>query len=151
MFKLMDLQDYYQIVEDAIQMLDVDPVSCRGQVAGEWTLQNGTQEVWVDLWEIEQEKRPYFQVLAPMMVIPVGISPAFYRDLLEINYNLYGVGFSINNNQLHIKVIREAEGLDAREAHAMILRVGTYAKDYGEELRQKYFNDNAGPGAVSDL
>lgn len=142
---------YYEVIEDAIAMLGVEPNTCRGELPGQWTLKNKEQEVWIDLWEIETEKRPYFQVLAPMMQVSSEISPAIYRELLEINYNLYGVAFSIKESQLYVKVLREAEGLTAKEAHAMILRVGTYAVDIGEELLLKYFSGNSGPGAISDL
>lgn len=152
----MDLQSYYQIIENAISQIGIDPALCRAkndagqEVPGQWNLKKGEQSVWVDLWYIEKEQRAYFQVLAPMMDVPANISPAFYRELLEINYDLYGVAFVISRDKVYIKIIREADGMDSPECLASIYRVGNYASHYDPILREKYFT-NKGPGNAPDF
>ena len=58
----------------------------------------GDQEVWIDCWHIEEEDRAYFQVLAPILEVPSDMPLPFYREVLEINYNLFGVAFGIFKN-----------------------------------------------------
>ncbi len=152
---MADLQSYYDIVEGAIQQIGIEPTQCRGQEPGSWTLYKGDIEVWIDLWEIEQgtaeqpNKLPYFQVMSPLLEIPAHVSPAFYREVLEINHKLYGVAFSIQKDRLTLKVLREADGLDQDEVYAMIVRVGNYASDYVPTLREKYISSEQ-PGAAPD-
>jgi hypothetical protein len=146
----MSLNEAYKIVEQAISALGVNPHECRGEEAGAWSIHKDDYELWIDVWEIEQENRPYFQVMAPIAKVPSDVSPAFYRELLELNQQLFAVAFAIRDGDLVLRVIRETAGLDADEALAMITRVGNYAVQHGSKLVEKYFN-NKGPGPVSDL
>lgn len=144
---MTNVQDYYKIVEDAISELGVDPNSCRDDNdKGAWALMRGNQEVWIDCWYIEDEDQVYFQVLAPIFETADSLPLDFYRELLEINYTLFGVSFGVYNNMLALKVIREASGMDKNEALAMISRVGNYASEYGPQLSIKYLgiDPNAG-------
>ncbi len=144
---MTNVQDYYKIVEDAISELGVDPNSCRDDNdKGAWALMRGNQEVWIECWYIEDEDQVYFQVLAPIFETADSLPLDFYRELLEINYTLFGVSFGVYNNMLALKVIREASGMDKNEALAMISRVGNYASEYGPQLSIKYLgiDPNAG-------
>jgi hypothetical protein len=136
-----DLKVYYQMVEDCISRLGVDPVSARGTEEGQWSLVKGSAKVWLDLWHIEKESRAYFQVLSPVLKmtdVPDLRRAELLEELLKINHSLYGVAFTIHNDFLWIKVIREADGMDSNEAMAMMTRVGTYSDEYDDYLRDKY-------------
>ncbi|MCH2042788.1 MAG: YbjN domain-containing protein [Saprospiraceae bacterium] len=153
----MDLSNYYTIVEEAIAKIGLNPVAQRAVdlntqevKQGQWNLQKQDQAIWIDVWYPEREKRGYFQVIAPLLEVPSNISPLFYRDVLEANNELFGVAFAITRNQLIIKVIREAEGMDANEAYNMIMRIGSYATTYRPKFVEKYYNGNE-PGAAPNL
>jgi hypothetical protein len=136
---MANIQDYYKIVEDSISELGVDPNSCRDDnELGAWALMRGDQEVWIDCWYVEDEDQVYFQVLAPIFETPDDLPVEFYRELLELNYTLFGVSFGIFKNMLALKVIREATGMDKNEAVAIISRIGNYASEYSPSLSVKY-------------
>jgi hypothetical protein len=136
---MANIQDYYKIVEDSISELGVDPNSCRDDnELGAWALMRGDQEVWIDCWYVEDEDQVYFQVLAPIFETPDDLPVEFYRELLELNYTLFGVSFGIFKNMLALKVIREANGMDKDEAVAIIGTIGNYASEYGPNLSVKY-------------
>lgn len=138
---MSDLTTYYQMIEDCITQLGVDPVTARGEEAGQWSLVKGSAKVWLDLWHIEREGRAYFQALSPVMKLTEVIPDKrleLFEELLKINHSLYGVAFTCYNDFLWIKVIREAAGMDKAEALAMISRVGTYSDEYDDYLREKY-------------
>ena len=146
---MANIQEFYTIVEEAIAELGVDPIECRdNKEPGAWALMRGNQEVWIDCWYIEEEDSVYFQVLAPVFEIPANTPVPFYREVLEVNYNLFGVAFGIYKDMLALKVIREAEGMDKMEALNMITRVGTYAIEYGGEIAKKHLGFD--PTDVSD-
>lgn len=136
----IDLQPYYDVVESSITDLGVNPVDCRGENPGQWNLRKGETTVWIDLWYIERENRPYFQVMSPIFKIPTDADTKnrLFEELLSINDTLYGVAFTTYKEWIYIKVIREADGMDKGEAQAMLLRVGNYADHNRTELSTKY-------------
>lgn len=137
---MVNLDAYFKIVEDAIKAIGIKPEDCREEKIGQWTLQKGSAKVWLDLWHLEKENRVYFQVISPVLDLATlkGNAIDLYKELLEINHQLYGVGFTIYNNWVYIKVIREADGMDTNEANAMLWRVGSYADQYDDYLKNKY-------------
>lgn len=143
--KLVDMSSihsYYEMIENCIRSLGVDPVTCRTEKAGAWNLVRGSAKVYIDCWHIEKENRAYFQVMSPVMQVPEGQKEDFYFDLLSFNDRLYSCAFSIFKDWAWIKMIRECDGLDANEAMAIIQRVGAYADKY-DDLLKEHYNSNA--------
>lgn len=142
-----NLQYYYDMVDTCIRDLGVDPALCRGDKAGQWNLKKGSASVWIDVWHIEQENRAYFQALAPVIqIVPSMNQTALFQELLELNYTLYGVAFVKFNDWIYVKLIRECDGLEQKEAAATINRVGWYADEYDDRLKVKYGAITAGRG-----
>ena len=135
----MDLQKYYNFVEGCINSVGVAPSICRGKKTGQWNLKKGSANVWIDVWETEKKDYGYFQCMSPIVEIPTENTEAFYREVLEINHKLYGVGMTKFNSWIYIKAIRELEGLDQKEMMATINRVGVYSDKYDDLLRNKYW------------
>lgn len=134
----MDLGKYYQIVENCIKDLGINPADARGDKPGQWNLRKGSAEVWVDIMYLEREQRAYYQVMSPVCPVPETHQLEFFQELLEINHGLFGVSFVKYETWVYIKMIREVDGLDQSEAAAMLHRVGNYADHYDDFLRQKY-------------
>lgn len=136
---MQDLTFYYQMIEKIIANWGVDPATTRGQKEGQYSLKKGSASVWVDIWYVESQKRSYFQVMAPIMRLPLpDRQAAFFQELLEINDRLYGVAFTVYNGWAWLKHIRETDNLDQPEAEAMLNRVGVYADQYDDILKEKY-------------
>lgn len=129
---------YLQVVEDAIAMLGVDPVETRGDEEGKWSLENGGSKVWVDCWYIEKEGRYYTQVMSPVFKYPEDQLCDISRELLTVNDKLYQCSFTLYNDYVWLKTIREAKGLDKDECYGMITRIGNYAEQYTKEFKVKY-------------
>lgn len=127
------------MVESFLAGLGVDPAQCRGENAGQWSLFRGSARVYIDVWHIEAEGRAYIQCMAPVMPLPeLPLQHAFFQELLEINDKIFGVGFSLYNGWAWLKHIREVDGLDGAEAAAIMNRIGVYADQYDDYLKQKY-------------
>jgi len=129
---------YFAVVEECIQKLGIDPKTTKGQKEGQWNLTKGSVKVYIDIIYIEKEKRSYFQVMAPVMQMPRSNRDNLTLELLTINHQLYGAAFTVYNEHVCIKSIRECDGLDSSEAFATITRVGNYADYYDDILKQKY-------------
>lgn len=139
-----NLEHYYQMVEDCISKLGIDPVICRSLdensnvKPGQWNLKKGSAPVWVDIFWDEKNAASYFQVMAPVVEIPTSRLEEFYQEALETNHNLFGVSLTKYSNWLYVKALRETESLDPSEVTATLNRVGTYADDYDDHFKEKY-------------
>jgi hypothetical protein len=146
------IQYYYTLVEDVLTDYKIDPVTARGQNAGQWNLQLGSASIWVDVFFTKDEQgNPtpygYLQVLAFVCEVPVNNQNLFTKELLEINHQLYGVAFTIFQEKAYIKFIRELEGLDKSEVKAAFDRVGIYANEWDDKLKTKYLAFTGGSRA----
>lgn len=136
-------------VEGAIKKMNVDPALCRGEKAGQYNMVQGSISIWIDVWHIEKENRAYFQVMAPIMSLAnVSNKLGLYEELLTVNDTLYNVAFTIYNNNVWLKSIREVHGLDEDEVVAQIRRIGTYGDQYDDVFKQKYDNTYQSPGVA---
>jgi len=141
----MDLSVYYAMVDNCIKELGVDPEACRGQNPGQWNLKKGSADVWIDVFKRPEDYFGYYQCMAPVCPVPKANIEQFYQEILEINHTLYGVGFTKFKDWVYVKVIRELEGIDEKEMIAMMRRVGTYADDYDDHFKNKYFGGGNPP------
>ena len=134
---------YHEIVERVIQELGVDPKLCRGQAPGQWNMKLGSASVWIDVFQSKDAQGNYIndgylQIMAPVMNIPPTRQEEFFKELLELNHSLYGVGFTVFKEGIYIKSIRELEGLEYTEVRSTFNRVGYYADDFDDKLKAKY-------------
>ena len=145
------IQHYYNLVEEVIRDLGVDPAAARGDQAGQWNMRLGSASVWIDVFQSKDASGNlidygYMQILAPVCDVPADRAAEFTMELLQLNHTLYGVGFTVYANKSYIKAIRELEGLDKSEVRATFDRVGIYADDHDDRLKAKYFPATGGRG-----
>jgi hypothetical protein len=147
--KLMtDIKTYYQLVENCITKLGVDPSICRDKNPGQWNLRKGSADVWIDVFKRPEDEWGYFQCMAPVSKVPASNVDAFLTEVLEISHTLYGVGFTKFKDYIYVKTIRELEDLSEDEMMAMIRRIGGYADDYDDYFANKYFGGGGSPKSV---
>ena len=147
----MDLNHYYEMVEKALVQFELNPEDARGDEAGTWHLSYQDEyEIWVDVWLPEEALRPCFQIYCEVLELGQDASPAFYREVLETNHLLYGVCFALKANYLILHHLRDMEHLNPQEIFQTIVRVGGYAVDWGEILREKHLGEQDS-GPISDV
>lgn len=133
-----NLAQYYAAVEKVIEGLGVDPKTCRGEKPGQWDLKRGSAKIWVDILWSETNNAGYFQVMSPILKIPSTNREALFHEILQLNHQFYGVGFTVFKDWVYIKVIREVAGLDESEVTSTMNRVGYYADEWDDKLQEKY-------------
>lgn len=135
------LAKYYEIVEEAIRELGVNPVVSRGEKPGQWDLKRGSATIWVDVFYIDKNEAGYFQALSPIVKVPEDGDIDMFKELLEINHTFYGVAFTLYKDWVYVKAIREVNGLDQSEVLAMLNRIGFYADEWDDKLKEKYLKE----------
>ena len=135
----MDLTQTSVLIENSIRDLKVDPVACRGQKPGQWSLLYKGATVWLDVFNFQNNPdRWYFQVMSPLVEVPDKNLESFYQNLLEINHNLYGSWISKKDQWVYVMSLREAAGLDQNEVNATMDRVAFYSSDYQGKIKFKF-------------
>lgn len=137
-----NLKHYYRIVEECISFLGIDPAEARGKKPGQWSLVKGSATVWLDVWYDNKERKSVFQVVSPIMELPAEKLSELYAELLSLNHQLFGVAFTTHKQYIWLRAIREASGMDSREALSLLTNVGKYADKYDDYLLQKYNSSN---------
>lgn len=129
---------FISIVEKGIELTGVDPVLARSEAEGQWNLMNGDLEVWIDLWNAEDQGKIYYQVMCPLVYIPKDNELEFLRELLDINYQTIEAYLVTFKEGVYIKVIREADFILAEEVSLSITRVGYYGDMFSKAFMEKF-------------
>jgi hypothetical protein len=136
--KTEDLQQYYIIVEEGIRAAGVEPELCRSETEGQWNLKRHESDVWVDVWPVEQEGRTYFQVMTPLVEIPEENHEEFYRELLDLNYQMVGASLVTYKNGVYVKFTGEVDFLTADLVAVVMNRVGYYGQVFEQGFIKKF-------------
>lgn len=148
----MDLQSFYNIAEDAIKTLGVDPETTRCEDAGQWILEREDVELYIDIWQPlehnqweyfkEDEPTPIFQVVAPVCYIPQDREAriAFMEEVLYINHHMFYGSFTLNMEEgmAAIRFKRLLDGINRVEMIEPIESIGFYAENLSKFLSEKY-------------
>ncbi|GEM_PF-1496807 len=139
----INLQPYYQVVEQVIAELGAPLEQCRARdnngnvIPGQWNLMKGSANVYVDVYATE-DGYAYFCIASPVMKITTPKLKELYEKLLILNHQMYAASFSINQDWVWLRILRECEGMDPHECRASFDRVGWYADKYDDELKAEF-------------
>jgi hypothetical protein len=120
------MQNYFQIVEEAIEKLGLEPVGTRGNEQGQWNLKKGNFDIMIDVWT--QENKTFFQILCPLCIIPPDSQEDFHLHLLKKNFGLCGLAYSIMDETVFLKYTIEAEQLTMDNIYNIITKTAFYAE-----------------------
>ena len=135
----MTLPEVSQLVEASLAGLKLDPAACRGEKPGQWGYTVKDAKVWIDVFNFKEKPEAYYlQVSSPLCAVPDNKVDAFFQDLLEINFLMYGSWMCKKDNWIYVFSLREADGLDQSEINATLERVAFYSTDYFGKLSFKY-------------
>lgn len=135
----MKLEEITVLVESSIEAYGLEPVNCRGEKAGKWSIPGEGRAVYVEVFTFPgNPDAHYLQFSCPLIVEPKMRQEEFYRNLLEINYDLYGCSISKSGDSFYIKSLKEAESYDKDEIVILLKRLVHYSSDYYGKLAFKY-------------
>lgn len=105
-----------------------------------WAFRQGSASVRIHLIPGEKEsEHGYFQVVAPVMILPEKDRERIYGKLLELNADqLWSCAFAIRQDRVIITADRTTRDLDRSEVVEMIERVALYADKFDDELVEAF-------------
>lgn len=136
-----ELVPYYQLVNNVITELGVDPSICFSpDKPGQWELKRGSATIWIDMFiDANNQNKGYFQMMAPICEVPATRREEFLDEVLTIGHNLYGCGFTKYDKWIYVKLIREVDDLSQMEIRATFDRIGYYGDFYDDYFKNKYY------------
>ena len=117
---------YYQLIEEAITALGLNPEDTRGQQEGQWNLKKGRFDIMVDVWE--QEKQFLFQIVSPLCSLPEENKEGFLLHLLQRNYGMSSLAYAIMDDSVFLKFTTEAENLTKEVLLMLFNKTAFYAE-----------------------
>lgn len=134
-----DLQAHYAMVENAIEAMGVKPEEARGDEEGQWTLEQNDALLMIDLWFVEEEGRPFFQILSPVIELEtVDDHFGLFRKLLEDNYRVQGSGFCLLQDAIYLNTVRPVAEIDQHTVGELIKRTAFYANFFIKKISQRF-------------
>jgi len=120
------LQNYYNLVDEAISELGLNPNETKGEMSGQWNLKKGKFDIMVDVWE--QEKQFLFQVVSPLCALPDENKEGFMLYLLQKNYGLSGIAYAIMEDNVYLKYTTEVASLTKENIISLLTKTAFYAE-----------------------
>lgn len=135
----MNITETGALIEKSISDLNVDPILCRGEKEGQWNLKYKGATVWIDVFNFpDKPEKYYIQIMSPVVECVHLNKEEFYRDILELNYKMYGTAMCKKDNWIYVLFLRETDNLEQTEIDAALDRVAFYSSDHYSKLSFKY-------------
>ncbi|HQJ76544.1 MAG TPA: YbjN domain-containing protein [Bacteroidota bacterium] len=131
------LNTYYSMVDDVIYSLGLNVTESRKD-KGKWAFYRGSALVKIEVYHSKPNDENYIHIYSPIMKVPKKDNEKFYKRLLEINNKLFQSAFSIKDGVAILRIIRECTNLDSKEIENMIQRIGYYADEYDDLLKEEF-------------
>lgn len=120
------ISTYYQLVDEAISALGLNPAETRGQQEGQWNLKKGRFDIMIDVWE--QEKQFLFQIVCPLCSLPEENKEGFLLHLLQRNYGMSSLAYAIMEDSVFLKFTSEAGSLTKDSLIMLFNKTAFYAE-----------------------
>lgn len=144
------MKHYYEIIEQGLQVVGVEPENARNADEGQWSIFRGEVEIFIDIWDsgkeeqwnyyFEEKNIPVLQVISPITTLPVFDLDEFYEELLSLNRHLFLASFVVNKeeNMLAVKFRRAAIDLTVDDVVQAVESTGYYAEFFQPRFMHKY-------------
>ena len=120
------LTTYYNLINEAITALGLNPEETKGENAGQWNLKKGKFDIMVDVWE--QENQFLFQIVCPLCSMPDENKDGFLQHLLQRNYGMSSVTYAMMENDVFLKYTTEAGELTKENVIMLLNKTAFYAE-----------------------
>jgi len=147
---MKNLEQTYQVVEQALKSLEIEPESSRNDEAGQWTVYREDLELYVDVWSTGKEQQglyyfeaddyPVFQVICPFCQMPEKDGGAFLQEIGDINIQMYKATLAVRSEGGVVCVKYRNLAMDLKEDEVVeaLHCVGYYAELFSKVFWDKY-------------
>ena len=120
------INTYYNLIDEAITELGLNPKETKGQLEGQWNLKKGRFDIMVDIWE--QENQFLFQIVCPLCSLPNENKEEFLLHLLKRNYGMSSITYAILEDSVFLKYTTEANTLTKEAVLMLFNKAAFYAE-----------------------
>ncbi|OGF62578.1 MAG: hypothetical protein A2Y62_11745 [Candidatus Fischerbacteria bacterium RBG_13_37_8] len=132
----VNIVQYEKMVNDLIGSFGVDPEKCRHRPRNLWSLYKGSALIYIEIFKADKDD--FIEASSPIMKLPSRNLLAFYRKLLELNFQNLGVKYFVRDDWVYLAENRQLQGLDYDELRVMVERVGGFADQWDDPLIEEF-------------
>ncbi|MDY0004141.1 MAG: YbjN domain-containing protein [Polyangia bacterium] len=141
--KQSDLERIVELIESHLKeegLVPADVLMKTSDGHPAWAFRQGSASVRIHLLPAEKESdHGYFQVVAPVIILPEEGREKIFERLLSLNADqLWSCAFAIRQDRVIITADRTTRDLDRSEVIEMIERVAAYADKFDDELVEEF-------------
>ena len=139
MIEVTEFKAYAAKVNEAIQMLGVDPKTCATDEPNKWYLHRGKANVVLFVRESEtydKKIHPTLVLVSPIMTLPSNpqLLLRLHNFLMGVNHQMITECFSMDEDQLYMRATAYLEDLSADGIARMVDNLSFYADYFVKEL-----------------
>lgn len=133
-----NLETHARVVERILTGVGVNIAAARMNLQDGygWTFQRGSATI--EIYVSQTDGVGFFQVLSPILHLPLSNLLPLYRHLLETNMQLSNAKLGVHFDVVYVFSERALTGLDAEEANEIISLVSGYADDLDDQLLNEF-------------
>ncbi len=144
------LQQTWQLIEETLQSLGIEPEQARNEDPGQWTVYREKLEVYIDAWSVGKEQNPFLyfpaddqvllQVICPICLVPEGREVEFFEEIADLNLYMIKACLMVRseNNVVCVKYRDSAMGLTREKMLEALDAVAYYGEMYANNFAQRY-------------
>ena len=129
---------YLRVIEEAISKLGIDPATVRSPRPAVWQVEKGSARIRIEIFQLVENGPFGFNVMSPIFNVAEGVPNQIYEEMLKINHQILGAGFSLFDNIIYLRSTRMLEGMDSQEAVQIISMVAGAADHYDDILKEQF-------------
>lgn len=138
-----ELKRVEALVEQHLKDEGLDPEVVRMKTADghpAWAFRQGSASVRIHVLGADAESDvAYFQVVAPVIILPEESRSDIYLRLLTLNADqLWSCAFAVRQDRVILTADRTTRDLDKSEVAEMVERVAAYADKFDDELVEEF-------------
>jgi hypothetical protein len=137
--RTMDAEKAANLIETILTELNLDPILCRGDQAGKWSVRVGDAIVWINVFNFQADPDAWFmQVSSPLFKMPEKNTEAICIDLLELGSNMYSCGMVKRDDWFYVLSLQPLNELMPSTIDFVIDKVAFYRNDLFGKMDFKY-------------
>ena len=139
----MNIKPYYEIVDECIRYVGLEPEDCWDEQHKKWTFYKGSALIDISIFPIrkDEESDYYITFESKIMELPSKHREELFERLLRENAQHISIKFSIRDGWIVCETNRELIGIDFEEAKHCLIRVAEVADDLDDELKELFADE----------
>ncbi len=128
------MEEYIQMVEEALRKLGLSPEEARQGDAPEWWLQVDKYPVWIDIYPVKEYYALYVRSVVLENISRLPNENQMLRFLLEQNAEIMDAAWTIQNDRVLLRSFRPMKRMNSDSVYEVLRLMEAILVNLGKEI-----------------